>query len=101
MNENPYSSPAESDSPPDLQFKPKFFKAWIIFLIIASIGGGVAGGMAGMVAGLLLSGSGFTQQQMFLIGQGLGLLVSLPISFLTYRWSVKEFILSDLERSRS
>ena len=79
---------------------PKYLKAWIVFFLIATIGGSVAGALVGGVAaffiGILNPGDTAALESKKFLFQALGLLVTLPISFFVYKWSVKRFILTQL-----
>lgn len=49
--------------------------------------------MVGFAAGVVMGAAGMDIASMTLVGQILGFIVSLPVSFATYRWSVEKFIL--------
>lgn len=76
--------------------KPKYFKAWIIFFLIATIGGMFLGAVAGFIIG---AGMGLAHMDLRLIKIVCGIagfLLSLPLSYFTFRWAVGEFIVKEL-----
>ena len=79
---------------------PKYLKAWIVFFLIAttagSLAGALAGGIAALFIGILNPGDTTVLASNKFLFQALGLLVTLPISFFVYKWSVKKFILPQL-----
>ncbi len=74
----------------------KFFKAWIIFLVMSTIVTAAAGFLAGAAVGLLMGALGTSVRNMQAVASLVGIAVMLPVSFLIYRWSVKQFILKQL-----
>jgi len=78
--------------------KVKYFKPWILFFIVGSVGGGIAGFIVGLFSGIIMTIAGVESQPMHaLVGGVAGYIISIPISFLVYKWSVKKFVLSQLE----
>jgi hypothetical protein len=78
---------------------PKYFKAWIIFFLIATVGGALLGGVLGFFLGMAM---GFAQVEVgtIKIVCGIaGLILSVPLSFFTFRWVVSEFIVKALAQT--
>ena len=80
--------------------QPGYLKAWVIFTVVAIVGGVIAGGFAGGVAGFLLAF--ITEEDADIVERNksyfqlVGAVVGLAVSFVTYRWSVSRFILPQL-----
>lgn len=98
MMENPYRASilvGEPNEPP-LQ-SIRFVKAWILFFVLSAVAGFGAGAFVGAIAGALMAAMGGMEPRTFmLVCQGLGFLVSLPVSFLIYRWSIRKYILDQV-----
>jgi ABC-type uncharacterized transport system permease subunit len=78
---------------------PNYFKPWIIFFLIATAGGALLGGVLGFFLGMIM---GFAQVELgtIKIVSGIaGLLLSLPLSYFTFRWVVSEFIVKKLTQT--
>jgi hypothetical protein len=73
-----------------------YFKPWVMFFVVATVGGAVAGFIGGAVLGFMMGAAGASIGSIQIGGGILGFLLSLPISFLAYRWSVQQFVLVQL-----
>ena len=69
-------------------------KAWIVFFLVATVGGMILGGVLGGVIGAVLGASGVPIKQLQIISFFAGLIVGIPLSFFTYWWTIKAFILN-------
>lgn len=78
-----------------------YFKSWIIFFLIATVGGSMLGFICGGIIGAVLGAGGASMQAIKLAAGGFAFLLALPISFFTFHWSVKAFIVTPLLQSRS
>ena len=95
METNPYESP--QDGPMYVKPAPgngAIFKAWIVFFLLSVVGGLVVGMVVGAIAGGALGAGGVSMEQIRFICTILGFVVSIPISFLSFFFSVKTFLLS-------
>lgn len=94
MDTNPYVSPQYNQgyASPAPQSVP-VFKAWAVFFVMSAVGSFVAGAIAGAVLGTVLAASGFPVEGIRLWGAMVGFLVSLPVSYLCFRFSVTTFLL--------
>lgn len=75
---------------------PKYFKAWIIFFLIVTVGGFILGGGLGFILGAAMGIAGMSMGQIQLICGVAGFLIGIPLSYFTFRWVVAEFIVKDL-----
>ena len=77
-----------------------YLKRWIIFFVLSFVGttvagaiiGGVAGGISAMVGGALL---------ISIVAAGLAFLVSLPISYFSFRFAVSKFLVPKISSAES
>lgn len=84
--------------------KPKLFKAWLAFFLVATIGGLVAGALLGGIAGFILAALNggdphVVAENRFLFQAG-GFLLGIPISFFSYQWSVSRFVLPQVAEKK-
>src|SRR3954470_24138573 len=76
--------------------KPKYFKTWIIFFAIVTVGGFVLGAMIGAFLGLVLHMAEVELTYIKIACAVAGFLISVPLSYFTFRWTVAEFIVKEL-----
>ena len=74
-----------------------YFKAWIVFFLIATVGSIVAGSLVGT----LLLGLGFAVETHAAIFKVFGFIAGMIVSFLGFKFSVKTFIVEADERQTS
>lgn len=79
--------------------QPKYFKAWFIFFLIAGIGGMFVGGFIGGILGLFLGLAHVELGTIKIICAAVGFVLGLPLSYFTYRWTVSEFIVKELNKT--
>ena len=77
----------------------QYLKAWIIFFLVATVGAAIVEGIIGAVLGAIMGASGIPVSTITMVTAGTGFLLGLPISFLTFRWSIQRYILPYLELS--
>jgi integral membrane sensor domain MASE1 len=75
---------------------PGYLKSWFLFFLVASVSGGVVGAVVGMVAGGAMGAAGVAMPRIVWICKILGFLVSVPISFFTFRWSVRTYLVDPM-----
>lgn len=75
---------------------PKYFKAWIIFFLIATVGGLFLGALTGGFIGLLMGLAHMEIGLVKLVCGAAGFIIGVPVSYFTFRWVVGEFIVKDL-----
>jgi hypothetical protein len=73
-----------------------FFKAWVMFLIVGTIGGVAAGFVAGAVLGAIMGLAGAEMESIRRGGQIIGFLAALPVSYYVYKWSIEKYVLTSL-----
>lgn len=73
-----------------------YFKAWLIFFLVATVGGGAVGLVLGGFLAAFLGAAGASMHQMTLAGRILGLVIALPISYITFRAVVGKFLFPKL-----
>ena len=79
----------------------RYFKAWLVFFLVATLGGGIAGFVAGATLGAIMGMDGAEIEAIQIGGKVIGFLAALPVSFLVYRWSVRRFVINPLTASKS
>jgi putative flippase GtrA len=74
-----------------------YFKAWLLFFVIATVGGGIAAIIAGGLVAALLSAGGMPLPQMTPILQIVGFVIAIPISYITFRGVVGKYLFRKIE----
>jgi hypothetical protein len=63
-----------------------YFKAWLMFFLIATVGGGILGLIIGsFLAAFFFGAGGMPLAQMTRILQVVGFIIAMPISYVTFR----------------
>ena len=78
---------------------PKYFKAWILFFLIATVGGMILGGIAGLFIGAAMAVAHVEVGMIKIVCGIVGFLLSLPLSYFTFRWVVSEFVVKELTKT--
>jgi hypothetical protein len=74
-----------------------YFKAWLIFFLVATVGGGLLSLIMGSFVAAFLGAGGASVAQMTRILQLLGFVVGIPISYFTFRGVIGKFLLPKLD----
>jgi membrane protein implicated in regulation of membrane protease activity len=74
-----------------------YFKAWLLFFVIATVGGGIIGIIIGGIVGGILGAGGMALPQMTLILQIVGFVIAIPVSYLTFRGVVGKYLFPKIE----
>lgn len=69
------------------------FKAWLMFFLVVTFGGMLIGLVVGAVVGAVLAAIDFDVTAIAKIAGIFGFLISVPISYAAFRWSVLKYIL--------
>lgn len=75
---------------------PHYIKAWLLFFLIATIGGAIAGALCGGILGVGLGIAGVSIGVIKVAGAVAGFLIGMPISYFTFRWVVGEYIVKPM-----
>ena len=73
-----------------------YFKAWLIFFLVGTIGGALVGLILGSFLAAFLGAGGATVQQITNANRILGFIIALPISYVTFRAVVGKFLFPKL-----
>lgn len=73
-----------------------YFKAWLIFFLVATVGGGIVGLIIGSFVAAFLGAGGMSLEQMTRILQIVGYVIVMPISYITFRAVVGKFLFPKL-----
>jgi hypothetical protein len=73
-----------------------YFKAWLIFFLVVTVGGGIVGLIIGSFVAAFLGAGGMPLEQMTRILQIVGYVIVMPISYLTFRAVVGKFLFPKL-----
>ncbi len=76
--------------------RPNYLKSWFLFFLVATLSGAIAGGLLGIVNGAVMGASGVALERIVLISKIVGFVVGIPISFFTFRWSVRTYIIDPM-----
>jgi hypothetical protein len=76
-----------------------YLKSWLVFFLIASIGGGLVGMAVGAVIGGVMGAAGLSLEQIAIVTGATGLIIGIPISFFTFKWSVGKYIVEPMVRA--
>ena len=74
-----------------------YFKAWLLFFLIATVGGGIVGMIIGGFVAAFLGAGGMSITQMTRILQLVGLVIAMPISYFTFRVVVGKYLFPKIE----
>jgi len=75
----------------------QYFKAWLLFFLIATLGGGVIGLIIGSFAAAFLGAAGAPPPQMTRILQIIGFLIGIPVSYITFRAVIGKYLFPKIE----
>jgi hypothetical protein len=101
MSENPYEPPSKGGPRPPSERGPsrpivsegRIFVAWLVFFLMATIGGGLIGLVVGAMLGFVLASWGAPLETIRLAGGISGFVLGVPVSYACYRISLGLFIL--------
>jgi putative flippase GtrA len=74
-----------------------YFKAWLLFFLIATVGGGLLGLVIGSFVAAFLGAGGMSLAQMTRILQIIGFAIAMPISYITFRAVVGKYLFPKIE----
>jgi putative flippase GtrA len=74
-----------------------YFKAWLLFFLIATVGGGILGLIIGSFVAAFLGAGGMSLAQMTRILQIIGFVIAMPISYITFRAVVGKYLFPKIE----
>jgi putative flippase GtrA len=75
----------------------QYFKAWLLFFVVVTVGRGLLGMIIGSFVAGFLGAGGMPVQQMTRILQIVGLVIALPISYVTFRAVVGKYLFPKCE----
>lgn len=93
-SQNPYTAPRSHVHRAASEPQPQYFKSWLIFAIVAGLGGFLVGLVAGGIIGAALGVAGVPLSTIKAISALVGFVLGLPISFFAFKWSVNRYLLS-------
>jgi hypothetical protein len=84
---------------PDMKEPREFdyFKAWLLFFLVATIGGGLVGLVIGSFLAAFLGAGGMPLPEMTRILQVVGFVIGIPISYITFRAVVGKYLFPKIE----
>ena len=75
----------------------QYFKAWLLFFLVATLGGGIVGMIIGSFAAAFLGAAGMSLQQMTRVLQIIGFVIGIPISYVTFRAVIGKYLFPKCE----
>ena len=73
-----------------------YIKSWLLFFLMATIGGGIVGMIVGALIGGATGAAGVSIKQIAIVTGVVGVIIGIPISFYTFKWSVSKYIVKPL-----
>jgi integral membrane sensor domain MASE1 len=73
-----------------------YFKGWLIFFLVATVGGAVLGIIIGSFVAAFMGAGGASLAQITRVNQLIGFVIAIPISFVTFRAVVGKYLLPKL-----
>jgi cation transporter-like permease len=103
MDRNPYEPPGSNLHLENASATPKvpYFKSWAIFFLITGVGGFIVGAVLGGLVGVAMGSSGVSPTIILVVTGFLGFVVSLPISFFTFKWVAERYLVAPLLARRA
>nr|CAP48160.1 putative integron gene cassette protein [uncultured bacterium] len=78
-----------------------YLKSWLMFFLVATVGGGIVGMVAGVIVGAVMTTAGMSTFQITVASALCGFVLGIPISFFTFKWAVGRFIVTPLVNAQS
>jgi hypothetical protein len=75
-----------------------YLKAWLLFFLIAAVIGGAIGMVIGSAVGAVLSARGMPVPKLAIVLQIVGLIIAMPISYLTFRLVVGKYLFPKISK---
>jgi hypothetical protein len=75
----------------------QYFKAWLLFFFIATVGGGLIGIVLGSFLAAFLGAGGMSVAQMDRPVKILGVVIGIPISYITFRAVIGKYLFPKCE----
>jgi len=73
-----------------------YFKAWILFFLVATVGGFISGAAVGGVIGFTMGVMGYPLETVATLCKVIGFCIGVAISYLCFKWSVGKYILPQM-----
>jgi integral membrane sensor domain MASE1 len=73
-----------------------YLKAWLLFFVVATVGGAVLGLIIGSFVAAFMGAGGASPAQMTKVNQIIGFVIMIPISYVTFRAVVGKFLFPKL-----
>jgi hypothetical protein len=73
-----------------------YFKAWLLFFVIGTVGGGLVGLVIGSFLAAFLGAGGMPDAQMTRVLQIVGFVIGIPISYVTFRAVIGKYLFPKL-----
>jgi hypothetical protein len=78
----------------------KFLKAYAIYVVVGFLAGAIVGAIQGFILGAILGAFGYPMEDIPLITGITGFLFGVFVSFFVFRWSIRKFILTQLNEAQ-
>jgi hypothetical protein len=75
----------------------QYFKGWLLFFLVATVGGGIIGIIIGSFLAAFLGAAGMPLPQMTRILQVVGFVIGVPVSYITFRAVVGKYLFPKIE----
>jgi hypothetical protein len=75
----------------------QYFKAWLLFFHVATVGGGIIGIIIGSFLAAFLGAGGMSLPQMTRVLQIVGFVIGIPISYITFHAVIGKYLFPKIE----
>lgn len=73
-----------------------YFKAWLLFLVVTTVGGAILGMIIASFVAAFMGAGGASLEQMTQVNRIIGIVIAIPISYVTFRAVVGKFLFPKL-----
>lgn len=84
----------------NLQRQVKYFKSWIMFIVLSTVVGGLLTGIACFILGYIAVYSAVRPGILFIVNALISFVIGVPISYFCFKWAVSKYIIPQLSETK-